>query len=47
MALHFACWVWALQHTSLAHCLFILTSAPLVFAIAALVMRQPISRGVS
>ena len=45
LAFHFGCWVWGLHHTSLTHALLLVSTTPVVLAIAALVMRQPISTG--
>ncbi|KAK9786679.1 hypothetical protein WJX73_009946 [Symbiochloris irregularis] len=42
---HFGCWVWGLQHTSLSHALFIMSSTPVVIAAGSLLLGQVLSRG--
>lgn len=45
MALHFAFWVWGLEHTSLVHALLLVSMSPVCIALGTWAMRQPISRG--
>ncbi|KAK9830017.1 hypothetical protein WJX72_009224 [[Myrmecia] bisecta] len=45
LAVHFACFVWGLMHTSLTHCLLYASSTPLIIAGATWVLRRPISAG--
>jgi drug/metabolite transporter (DMT)-like permease len=45
LALHFGAWVWSLQHTSLAHSVLLVCTAPVILVAAAVLMRQPISPG--
>ena len=45
LTLHFALWVWSLDHTSLAHSLLWVTAHPLVFVIGMLLLRHPTRRG--
>lgn len=46
MGLHFGAWVWGLQHTSLPHSLFIVSSVPVVIAVSTVIMGHAISKGV-
>lgn len=45
LAVHFASWVWSLEHTSLTHSLLFVCSSPVIIAIMHVVMLQPISKG--
>jgi hypothetical protein len=45
LAAHFALWVWSLEHTTLAHSLLLVSTAPIILTAVALATRQPISRG--
>ena len=45
LAAHFATWVYAIQSTSLAHAMLFISVTPVLLAIGALVLRQPISAG--
>ena len=45
LALHFACWVWSIDHTSLPHALLFVSSTPVTVAAGMLLMRKPISWG--
>ena len=45
LALHFALWVWSLEHTSLVHALLFVSSTPLFIAIGTWATRRPISFG--
>jgi len=45
LSVHFGCWVWGLQHTSLPHSLLLVSATPIVLSVGALVLRKPISNG--
>ena len=45
LAAHFATWVYAIQSTSLAHAMLFISVTPVLLAVGALVLRQPISAG--
>lgn len=45
LALHFACWVWSIHHTSLTHALLYGSTAPVLIAVGTLMIRKPISTG--
>lgn len=45
LAAHFGAWVWSLQHTSLAHSVLLVCTAPVILVFVALLLRQPISGG--
>ena len=45
LALHFACWVWSIDHTSLPHALLFVSSTPIAVAAGMLLLRKPISLG--
>lgn len=45
LALHFGCWVWSLENTSLTHSLVLVSSTPVIMAGGSYLLNQPISRG--
>lgn len=45
LALHFAFWVWSLEHTSLVHALLWVSATPLIIAAISWAAQRPISRG--
>ncbi|KAK9824921.1 hypothetical protein WJX74_006823 [Apatococcus lobatus] len=45
LALHFACWVWSIDHTSLPHALLFVSSTPITVAAGMLLLRKPIFLG--
>jgi hypothetical protein len=44
LALHFGCWVWGLEHTSITHSLLFVCCVPILIAGGLFVLRKPISR---
>jgi len=45
LALQWACYAWAIQHTSLSHTLLFLSATPVLLAAYTWLRRQPISAG--
>lgn len=45
LTLHFAAWVWSLQHTTLAHSLLLVSTSPVINVGVALLLKHAISAG--
>ena len=45
LAVHFGCWVWSVEHTSLTHSLLFVSATPLLLALGTWLLRKPISAG--
>ena len=45
LGIHFAAWVWGIEHTSLIHAYLLVSVTPIAIAAGTWLLRRPISRG--